>query len=67
VIITRPDDPFQGQSLEVLRQARMPTGLQFVLILPDGSKSLIPTEASWQTTGFRPLTLLAGLVNDVLR
>src|SRR5262249_10299930 len=44
VIITRPHHPFYGQSLEVLRQARMPAGLQFVLILPDGSKSLVPAE-----------------------
>ena len=43
--ITRSHHPFEGQSLEVLRQARMPDGLQFVLILPDGSKSLIP--AGW--------------------
>ena len=42
--ITRPHHPFEGQSLEVLRQARMPDGLQFVLILPDGSKSLIPAD-----------------------
>jgi len=42
VTITGPHHPFQGQSLEVLRHARMPGGLQFVLILPDGSKSLIP-------------------------
>src|SRR5438128_10669643 len=38
VTITRPHHPFQGQSLEVLRQARMPGGLQFVLILPDGRR-----------------------------
>jgi Family of unknown function (DUF5372) len=44
VIITRPHHPFQGQSLEVLRQARMPGGLQFLAILPDGSKSLIPAD-----------------------
>ena len=42
--ITRPHHPFEGQSLEVLRHARMPGGLQFVLILPDGSKSLIPAD-----------------------
>jgi hypothetical protein len=41
VIITRPHHPFDGQSLEVLRQARMPAGLQFVLILQARSKSLI--------------------------
>ena len=45
VVITRPHHPFEGQSLEVLRKVRMPAGLHFVLILPDGSKSLIP--ANW--------------------
>ena len=34
--ITRSHHPFEGQSLEVLRQAHMPGGLQFVLFLPDG-------------------------------
>ena len=33
--------------MAVLRQARMPGGLQFLLILPDGSKSLVP--AGWTT------------------
>jgi len=40
VTITRLHHPFQGQSLEVLRHARMRGHLQFVLILPDGSKGL---------------------------
>ena len=39
--ITRPHHPFHGQSLEVLRQVRMPAGLQFVLFLPDGIVGLI--------------------------
>ena len=42
--ITRGHDPFEGQCLEVLRLARMRGRLLFVLILPDGSKSLIPAE-----------------------
>src|SRR3954454_22921921 len=69
VKITRPHHPFQGQSLEVLRQARMPDGLQFVLILPDGSKSLIP--ANW--TDFNcPSSVpesspLIGSLDDLLR
>ena len=44
VTITRPHHPFERLSLEVLRQVRMPAGSQFVLILPNGSKSLIPVE-----------------------
>src|SRR5438477_4176673 len=44
ITITRPHHPFEGQSLEVLRRVRMRAGLQFVLILPDGSKSRIPAD-----------------------
>src|SRR5215217_4788770 len=44
VTITRPHHPFEGRALEVLRQVRMPAGLQLVLFLPDGSKSLIPAD-----------------------
>src|SRR5471030_2171643 len=69
VTITRPHHPFEGQPLEVLRQARMPTGLQFVLILPDGRKSLIP--ADW--TDFKHPSCapqdsqLVGSLDDLLR
>ena len=67
--ITRPHHPFQGQSLEVLRQARMPGGLQFVLILPDGSKSLIP--ADWTdvkvTSCARHRVCSRGSLDDLLR
>src|SRR6266700_2866662 len=69
VTITRSHHPFQGQSLEVLRQARMPGGLQFVLILPDGSKSLIPAE--WtdfnNTSDASQSPELVGSLDDLLR
>ena len=69
MIITRPHHPFHGQSLEVLRQARMPAGLQFVLILPDGSKSLIP--ADWtdfkSASGAPQAPVLVGSLDDLLR
>src|SRR6266567_7956158 len=67
VTITRPHHPFQGQSLEVLRHARMPGGLQFVLILPDGSKSLIPAEWTDFTTGAPQTSQLVGSLEDLLR
>ncbi|MBZ5726311.1 MAG: Y4bD/Y4pK family protein [Acidobacteriia bacterium] len=79
VAITRPHHPFHGQSLEVLRQARMPAGLQFVLILPDGSKSLIPADwtdfkhppgapqDSQLVASFDDLLRLRGLVDALLR
>ena len=67
--ITRPHHPFHGQSLEVLRQARMPGGLQFVLILPDGSKSLIPADwTDYKTTSCAPQPVpLVGSLDDLLR
>ena len=67
--ITRPHHPFEGQSLEVLRQARMPNGLQFVLILPDGSKSLIPADwTDFKTPGGTPqASPLVGSLDDLLR
>src|SRR5581483_4866673 len=69
VTITRRHHPFEGQSLEVLRQAHMSTGLQFLVILPDGSKSLVPAE--W--TDFRNrasaqnFPQLVGSLDDLLR
>ncbi|MBV8842548.1 MAG: hypothetical protein JO307_07035 [Bryobacterales bacterium] len=55
--------------MEVLRQARMPDGLQFVLILPDGSKSLIPAE--WTDFNHPPgvpeSPALVGSLEDLLR
>ena len=66
--VTRPHHPFHGQSLEVLRQARMIGGLQFVLILPDGSKSLIPAEwTDFKTAPTPQGFLLIGALNDLLR
>src|ERR1019366_7556775 len=66
--ITRRHHPFEGQSLEVLRHAHMRGSLQFVLILPDGSKSLIPAE--WTdfnaTTCPAPSFQLAGSLEDLL-
>ncbi len=67
--IIRPHHPFEGQSLEVLRHARMRGILQFVLILPDGSKSLIP--ADW--TDFKTVACppqgppVVGSLEDLLR
>src|SRR3954447_716866 len=68
VTITRPHHPFHGQSLEVLREAHMPSGLQFVLILPDGSKSLVPAEwTDFNTADSQPPTHLVGSLDDLLR
>ena len=69
VTITRPHHPFQGQSLEVFRHARMPGGLQFVLILPDGSKSMVSAEwTDFESDDCGPQTpQLVGSPHDLLR
>src|SRR5919199_1724812 len=69
VTITRPHHPFEGQSLEVLRQARMPAGLQLLLILPDGSKSLIPADwTDFETPAGLPQgSSLVASLDDLLR
>jgi len=47
----------------------MPDGLQFVLILPDGSKSLIPADwTDFKTpAGLSQASLLVGSLDDLLR
>ncbi|MBZ5612260.1 MAG: Y4bD/Y4pK family protein [Acidobacteriia bacterium] len=69
VTITRPHHPFHGQSLEVLRQARMRGRLEFVLNLPDGSKSLIPADwTDFQIPSCAPQApVLVGSLDDLLR
>ena len=49
VVITRPRHPLQGKSLRVLGGMRRHGRLELLLVLPDGSKSLIP--AAWTDHG----------------
>ena len=42
VVITRPRHPLEGQSLRVLGRMRRHGQLELLLVLPDGSKRLIP-------------------------
>ena len=44
VTVIRARHPFEGISLDVLRSTRRQGRLQLILILPDGSKSLIPAD-----------------------
>jgi len=68
VTITRPHHPFEGQSLEVLRYARMSYGLQFVLVLPDGSKSLVPADwTDFKNPSSPQGSQLIGSLDDLLR
>ena len=41
--MARPRHPFEGRSLQVLGGMRRHGGLELLLVLPDGSKSLVPT------------------------
>ena len=49
VTIVRPHHPFEGRSLAVLGQTHRQGRLHWVLILPDGSRSLVPAE--WTAVG----------------
>jgi Family of unknown function (DUF5372) len=42
VVITRRRHPLEGQSLRVLGRMRRHGRLELLLVLPDGSKRLIP-------------------------
>ena len=44
VTIIRPHHPFEGQTLELLGWSHRHNRLHLLLILPDGSRSLIPAE-----------------------
>jgi hypothetical protein len=45
VTLTRPRHPFEGQSLQVLGSMRRHGVVELLVVLPDGSKRLIP--AAW--------------------
>ncbi len=45
VRLTRPRHPFEGQQLPVLGSMRRHAALELLVVLPDGSKRLVP--ASW--------------------
>ena len=49
VLVTRPRHPLQGRTLDVLGQMRRHGRVELLLVLPDGSKSLIP--AAWTDLG----------------
>jgi hypothetical protein len=49
VTITRPRHPLQGRALRMLGSLRRHGRLELLLVLPDGSKSLVP--AAWTGLG----------------
>ena len=67
VVITRPRHPLEGRSLRVLGRMRRHGQLELLLVLPDGSKRLIPrawTDAGEDTAGDVVATL--GSLADLL-
>src|SRR2546430_8985747 len=52
VTITRPRHPLAGEPLRVLGSLRRHGRLELLLVLPDGSKSLVP--AAWTSLGDEP-------------
>ena len=72
VTITRPHHPFEGKTLPIFGVRRFQGKLHLMLILPNGSRSLIPTEwtdlgASQQTApASTNLNLHLGTVRDLL-
>ena len=60
VVITRPRHPLEGQRLPLLGQMRRHGRLELLLVLPDGSKSLIPagwTDVESTGDGLEPVTV----------
>jgi hypothetical protein len=54
VTIVRPRHPFEGKSLAVLQATHRHGQLYLLLILPDGSKSLIPADWTSITSTVKP-------------
>jgi hypothetical protein len=51
VVITRPRHPLEGRELQVMGGMRRHGRLELLLVLPDGSKRLIPAEWTSQHAG----------------
>ena len=68
--ITRPRHPFEGQPLQVLGGMRRHGVLELLLVLPDGSKSLIPsgwTDADRSGVEEETAAATLGALTDLLR
>jgi hypothetical protein len=69
VRLTRPRHPFEGRSLRVLGSMRRHGAAELLVVLPDGSKRLIP--AAWtdleQPAGRDDAAATLGSVSDLLR
>jgi hypothetical protein len=67
VTVTRRHDALEGQQLRVLGALRRHGGTELLVVLPDGSKRLIPqawTDAAADAAGSEAATL--GMVSDLL-
>ena len=68
--ITRPHHPFEGKSLVVLGTRHQRGRLHLIVVLPDGSRSLIPaewTDLDGCTTAPACPTSVVGSIEDLLR
>ena len=68
--ITRPRHPLQGKSLQVLGGMRRHGVVELLLVLPDGSKSLVPaawTDAEPVRRGVRAVVATLGSLSDLLQ
>ena len=63
VRITRPHHPFEGRTLPIFGVRRFQGKLHLMLILPNGSRSLIPTE--WTDLGASPQSAPASADPDL--
>jgi hypothetical protein len=71
VTVTRPRHPLEGRQLPVLGSMRRHGRLELLLILPDGSKSLIPAawtdlEGGIEVTGAGEMAATLGSLEDLL-
>ena len=68
--ITRPRHPFEGRSLQVLGGMRRHGVLELLLVLPDGSKSLVPaawTDADQSAVDGEQSVATLGSLSDLLQ
>lgn len=66
VTITRCRDPLEGQSLRVLGRLRRRGGVELLVVLPDGSKRLIPAARTDLQTGNGGGAATLGSLGDLL-
>lgn len=67
VTVTRARHPFHGRSLQVLGRMLRHGGMEFLVVLPDGSKTLMPAGFTNAVLAGEPPTTAVGSVEDLLQ